>query len=91
MIRNIKSIFRILTLIFIVSLITSGCFVLSDDITPPPNNNQKTPIPATQEPRPTSTQPETQPTTEQVTVELGEDIVVVDIIDHSGGFLLSDG
>jgi hypothetical protein len=75
----------------LVSLTISGCFTLSGDITPPPENSQSTTIPATQQPRPTSTPSEVQPTTESEMEMIGEGMVSVEVLDQTGGALLDEG
>jgi hypothetical protein len=90
-IRIIKPPVKILVLAILISFTISGCFTLSDDITPPPDNIQPTIVPATQVPRPTSTQSESQPTTENETVDNGDGTVSVDIVDQTGGVLLEEG
>ncbi len=77
-----------LILIVLLSLALGGCFVLSEDITPPPGNVQNTAEPATQAPRPSSTPSVIQPTAEIETLPLGEGMVSVEIIDQTGGQLL---
>jgi hypothetical protein len=78
-------------IVVLLCLILSSCFTLADDITPQPGIPQFTSAPATQVPRPTSTPSELDSAVPTIPPVVGEGIVSVEIIDQTGGSLLSKG
>ncbi|RLD01594.1 MAG: hypothetical protein DRI46_03495 [Chloroflexi bacterium] len=77
--------------IILISFFISGCSSLQIDVTPPPADTQAEQIPAT--PRPTRTPaPEVSQSAATLSPdELGSDVIVVTVVDQTGGVLLEQG
>lgn len=77
--------------IILISFIISGCSSLQIDITPPPAETQADQIPATPRPTQTTVQEASQPAATFSPDELGSDVIVVNVVDQTGGVLLEQG
>lgn len=73
--------------VVLVSLILSGCSSLQLDITPPPAETQVEEIKVISQPTLTPAQPAATLSPD----ELGSEVIVVNVIDHTGGLLVEGG
>ena len=73
--------------IVLLSGVISSCSSFQIDITPPPGETQVEEIPVISQP----TQTPAQPAATLSPDELGSEVVVVDVIDHTGGLLMEQG
>jgi hypothetical protein len=82
-----KKSWKLIIFTFIISSIISGCLNLSEDITPPPQNQLPTISQATQPPRPSSTPQNAEAAGQQDDDELESGSVSVNIINQTGSDL----
>lgn len=78
-------------LLLLVSIALSGCISLEADITPPPAETPLEQAPATPLPSPTPAQETPLPTESLAPEELEGEIIIVNVIDHTGGSLVEEG
>lgn len=85
--RNRRSLISKCFFIVLLSGVISSCSSLQIDITPPPGETQVEEIPILSQP----TQTPAQPAATLSPDELGSEVVVVNVIDHTGGLLVEQG
>ena len=75
----------------LISIVVSGCSAFQIDITPPPAENQDDQIAASPLPTQKPAQTASQSAAALSPDDLGSEVIVVNVIDHTGGVLLEQG
>lgn len=82
---------RILGVVLVISIFLSGCLSMQVDITPPPDGNKAEGIVDTPMPIQSPTQTSPPPTISLAPEGIEGEVIVVDVIDQTGGLLLEQG
>ena len=77
--------------IILISFVISGCGAFQIDVTPPPGENQADQIAATPQPTLAPAQEVSQPTAALSYDDLGNEVIVVNVVDQRGGGLMEQG